>query len=178
MVSPGIEKFALFCGRLLLNYSFKCKVTFISQKQKYFIKLFYIDKYHYICAEISVVITMDNYTQKQTNILATLGENIRLARLRRKLSMRSMAERAGIAISTLENIEKGSPSVSLGHYLQVLSVLRLDDDLLLVAEKDPLGRQIQDAQLTTRKRAPKKKEALSAVEHAIDKGNSEEPEFE
>jgi hypothetical protein len=40
-----------------------------------------------------------------------------------------------------------------------------------------LGRQIQDAQLTTRKRAPKEKKTTSVIEHVIDKGNSEEPEF-
>jgi transcriptional regulator with XRE-family HTH domain len=121
---------------------------------------------------------MGAYTQKQKNILATLGDNIRLARLRRKLSIRSMAERAGIAASTLGNIENGSPSVSLGYYLQVLSVLRLDEDLLLIAEKDPLGRQIQDARLTARKRAPKAKKTTSVIDHAIDKGNAEEPEFD
>jgi len=118
-----------------------------------------------------------NYTQKQKNILATLGENLRLARLRRKLSIRSMAERAGIATSTLGNIEDGSPSVSLGSYLQVLSVLRLDDDLLLIADKDPVGRQIQDAGLIVKKRAPKKKKTVSAIDYVIDKGNSEKPEF-
>jgi len=117
-------------------------------------------------------------TQKQKNILTTLGENIKLARLRRKLSIRSMAERAGIATSTLGNIEVGSPSVSLGSYLQVLSVLRLEEDLLLIADKDPLGRQIQDAGLTVKKRAPKKKNTTTAIEHVIDKGNSEEPEFD
>jgi len=121
---------------------------------------------------------MTHYTQKQKNILSTLAKNIRLARLRRKLSVRSMAERAGIAISTLGNIENGAPSVSLGHYLQVLSVLRLDEDLLCIAEKDPLGRQIQDVRLTVRKRAPKKKDLPSVIEHIIDKGNTEEPEFE
>lgn len=121
---------------------------------------------------------MGAYTQKQKNILSTLGENIRLARLRRKLSIRSIAERAGIAVSTLVNIEKGSPSVSLGHYLQVLSVLRLDDDLLLIVEKDPLGRQIQDTRLITRKRAPKAKKPDRVIEHVIDKGNAEEPDFE
>jgi transcriptional regulator with XRE-family HTH domain len=121
---------------------------------------------------------MTCYTQKQKNILSALGENIRLARLRRKLSVRSMAERAGVAISTLGNIEKGAPSVSLGNYLQVLSILRLDEDLLHIAGKDALGRQIQDAQLTARKRAPKKKEIPSVIEHVIDKGNAEEPEFE
>jgi transcriptional regulator with XRE-family HTH domain len=119
-----------------------------------------------------------SYTQKQKNILTTLGENIKLARLRRKLSIRSMAERAGIATSTLGNIEDGSPSVSLGSYLQVLSVLRLEDDLLLIADKDPIGRQIQDAGLIVKKRAPKKKKTVSAIDHVIDKGNSEKPKFD
>jgi len=119
-----------------------------------------------------------NYTQKQKNILATLGENIKLARLRRKLSIRSMAERAGIATSTLGNIEDGSPSVSLGSYLQVLSVLKLEDDLLLLADNDPAGRQIQDAGLIVKKRAPKKKNSESAIDHVLDKGNSEKPEFD
>jgi transcriptional regulator with XRE-family HTH domain len=119
-----------------------------------------------------------NYTQKQKNVLATLGENIKLSRLRRKLSIRSMAERAGIAASTLGNIEDGSPSVSLGSYLQVLSVLRLEDDLLLIADKDPVGRQIQDSGLIVKKRAPKKKKIISAIGHVVDKGDSEKPEFE
>ncbi|MDO9152377.1 MAG: helix-turn-helix transcriptional regulator [Paludibacter sp.] len=119
-----------------------------------------------------------NFTQKQKNILTTLGENIKLARLRRKLSIRSMAERAGIATSTLGNIENGSPSVSLGSYLQVLSILRLEDDLLLIADKDPVGRQIQDAGLIVKKRAPKKKKTVSAIDHVIDKGNFEKPKFD
>jgi len=119
-----------------------------------------------------------NYTKKQKNVLTTLGENIKLARLRRKLSIRSMAERAGIAASTLGNIEDGSPTVSLGSYFQVLSVLRLEDDLLLIADKDPVGRQIQDAGLIVKKRAPKTKKNVSAIDHVVDKGDSEKPEFE
>ena len=119
-----------------------------------------------------------SYTQKQKTVLTAIGENIKLARLRRKLSIRSMAERAGIATSTLGNIEDGSPSVSLGSYLQVLSVLRLEDDLLLIADKDPVGRQIQDAGLIVKKRAPKKKKTESAIDHVIDKGNSEKPKFD
>ena len=118
-----------------------------------------------------------SYTIKQKNILATLGENIKLARLRRKLSIRSLAERSGIAASTMTNIEAGSPSVSLGNYLQVLSVLRLEEDILSIADKDPIGRQIQDAGLVVKKRAPKKKEVPSIMEHVIDKGISDTPEF-
>ena len=131
----------------------------------------------YFCTEISVVMK-SNYSLKQKNILARLGENIKLARLRRKLSTRSLAERSGIAVSTLVNIEDGSPSVSLGNYLQVLTVLRLEEDLLLIADKDPIGRQIQDSGLVVKKRAPKKKNTPSVIKYVIDKGDLEEPEFD
>lgn len=119
-----------------------------------------------------------NFSIKQKSILSRLGENIKLARLRRKLSTRSLAERSGIAISTLVNIEDGSPSVSLGNYLLVLSVLRLEEDLLLIADKDPIGRQIQDAELVVKKRAPKKKVTPYVINHVVDNGNLEEPQFE
>jgi len=172
--------FYLYNQQLLLIY---CPYENISTLcfQLYFIhNTCHINYYAYICIEISTVMKSKgtNYTQKQKNILATLGENIKLSRLRRKLSIRSMAERAGIATSTLGNIEAGSPSVSLGSYLQVLSVLRLEDDLLLLADKDPIGRQIQDADLIVKKRAPKNKITTSVIEHVIDKGNSEKPNFD
>ena len=92
---------------------------------------------------------------REKGILSALGENIKLARLRRKLSMEQVAERANIGRSTLGNIEKGSPSVSLGKYVQVLSVLGLAKDLLLVAADDELGRKLQDIDLKQRQRAPK-----------------------
>lgn len=117
------------------------------------------------------------YTKKQKNILARLGENIKLARLRRKFSTRSLAERSGIALSTLVNIEGGSPSVSLGNYLRVLTVLGLDEDLMLLADKDPIGRQVQDAGLVVKKRAPKKKEFPSPIEDVIDTGGRIDPKF-
>lgn len=133
-----------------------------------------------ICIVISVVMKSKGafYTQKQKKILSTLGENIKLARLRRRFSIRSMAERAGIAASTLGNIEDGSPSVSLGSYLQVLSILRLEEDLLLIADKDPLGRQLQDAGLIVKKRAPKRKMPVSDLNQILDKGDLGEVEFE
>lgn len=88
--------------------------------------------------------------------LSVLGENIKLARLRRRLSMQQVSERAGISRSTLVKIENGNDGVSIGSYFQVLSVLRLEDDLLLVARDDVMGRKIQDAGLITKKRAPKR----------------------
>jgi transcriptional regulator with XRE-family HTH domain len=89
-------------------------------------------------------------------ILEALGENIRLARLRRKLSTEQVAERANIGRKTLWAIEKGSPGVAIGSYIQVLFVLNLEKDLLKVAGDDVLGRKLQDAGLIVKERAPKK----------------------
>lgn len=94
---------------------------------------------------------------KYKKLLNELGENIKLARLRRKFSTAQVSERANISRPTLLSIEKGSESVSVGLYLQVLVVLGLERDLLLVAQDDELGRKIQDANLSTKERAPKKK---------------------
>jgi transcriptional regulator with XRE-family HTH domain len=94
---------------------------------------------------------------KLQTLLDQLGENIRLARLRRKLSTGQVAERAGITRTTLWQIEKGAPQVTIGSYCQVLFVLGLADDLLKIATDDELGRRLQDAGLIVKKRAPKKK---------------------
>lgn len=95
-------------------------------------------------------------TQK---ILSQMGEQIKLARLRRNLSVELVSERAGISRATLWNVEKGSPSVAIGIYAAVLHALNnMDNDLLLIAKDDELGRKLQDLELTTRKRAPNKKE--------------------
>lgn len=89
-------------------------------------------------------------------ILTEFGENIRLARLRRRLSAAQVAERANISRPTLLSIEKGLPGVAIGSYAQVLFVLNLEKDLLKVAADDTLGRKLQDAALTVKERAPKK----------------------
>ena len=95
-------------------------------------------------------------SNKLNKILRELGENIRLARLRRKLSTEQVAERAGISRPTLYDIERGKPNVGIGNYAQVLSVLGLEGDLLNVAKDDVLGRKLQDAKLVVKERAPKK----------------------
>ncbi|HCY77978.1 MAG TPA: transcriptional regulator [Ignavibacteriales bacterium] len=95
-------------------------------------------------------------TYKIDKILEVLGENIKLARLRRKLSTKQIAERAGIGRTTLYEIERGRPNVSIRNYIQVLAVLGLAEDLLKVAKDDTLGRKLQDAELTAKERAPKR----------------------
>ena len=92
-------------------------------------------------------------------ILKNMGEQIKLARLRRNLSTELTAERAGISRATLWKVEKGDPSVAMGIYAAVLHALNnLDKDLLLVAKDDELGRKLQEQNLITRKRAPRRKD--------------------
>jgi len=93
---------------------------------------------------------------KEKRILETVGGNIKLARLRRKLTTEQVSKRANIGRSTLWHVEKGSEHISIGIILQVLSVLGLAQDLKNIAEDDLLGRKLQDAKLTTKKRGPKK----------------------
>lgn len=96
---------------------------------------------------------------KTAKILEIVGEQIKLARLRRKISGEKVAERAGIGRNTLISIEQGKPSVAIGHYLNVLNVLGLEQDFLLLAKDDVLGRKLQDAGLKTSRIAPKKKKS-------------------
>ena len=88
-------------------------------------------------------------------LLAQTGEHIRLARLRRKLSMARVAERAAISRNTLHAIEQGASTVSMGAYLQVLFVLSLEKTILHLAADDVLERKLQDAGLVVSVRAPK-----------------------
>ncbi len=97
---------------------------------------------------------------KTAAMLKQLGENLRLARLRRRVSARLEAERAGISIATLTKIEQGVSSVSIGSYIQVLVTLNLEQDILKVAADDELGRKLQDLGLPVRARAPKRKKTI------------------
>ena len=81
---------------------------------------------------------------EEQKVLSLLGENIRLAMKRRRLTQTMVAERTGISRPTLRNIERGEPTVSIGHYLRVLAVLGLEGDLGKVAADDELGRKLQD----------------------------------
>jgi transcriptional regulator with XRE-family HTH domain len=90
-------------------------------------------------------------------LLHALGDNLRLARLRRAYSAETVAQRAGITRKTLYRIERGDPAVAFGIYARVLQALGLEADLEKVASDDVLGRKLQDAKLQPRERAPKRK---------------------
>ncbi len=84
---------------------------------------------------------------KYQKIMEQVGENIRLARKRRKLTTIQVAERADINRSTLTQIEKGNPGVSMGAYFNTLRVLGLQDDFIKLAADDEYGRKLQDIAL-------------------------------
>lgn len=91
-------------------------------------------------------------------VLENMGEQIKLARLRRNLSTELLSERAGISRATLWAVEKGSPTVAMGIYAAVLHALGgLDKDLELIAKDDEFGRRLQDMNLMMPKRAKRSK---------------------
>jgi len=92
---------------------------------------------------------------KTKHILETVGYQIKLARLRRKISAQLLADRAGISRATVWQIEKGESSVSVGAYLKCLECLGLAESFLRVAEDDPVGRMYQDAALKSAGKASK-----------------------
>lgn len=87
---------------------------------------------------------------KEQRILARLGENIRLARMRRKISAELLAERANIGRTTLWSLEKGNANVSLTTLIRVLSSLGMAEELGKLAQDDVLGRKLQDIELLKR----------------------------
>ncbi|MFM2584345.1 helix-turn-helix domain-containing protein [Vibrio campbellii] len=70
---------------------------------------------------------------RQQRILEQLGENIELALKRRHISQELLHQRTGISKPTLRRIIRGDSTVSIGHYMIVLSVLGLENDLGMVA---------------------------------------------
>ena len=84
---------------------------------------------------------------QEQRLLTALGERLRLARLRRKLSNAVVSQRAGISRSTLYKVEAGDPGATLGSYVRVLAVLGLEADLETLAADDKVGRKLQDLAL-------------------------------
>jgi transcriptional regulator with XRE-family HTH domain len=100
---------------------------------------------------------------QERRLLAALGERLKLARLRRRLTTTAVAQRAGISRTSLYNVESGDPGATLGTYLRILAVLGLDGDINALAADDKVGRKLQDLELTpARKPRVRKSDSKSA----------------
>lgn len=93
---------------------------------------------------------------KQVRMLQEMGNQIKLARLRRNITSQEMALRTTLGRGTIVKIEAGDETVAMGSYFRVLIALGLDLDILLLAKDDVLGRKLQDAGLITKQRASSK----------------------
>ena len=110
----------------------------------------------------------------QAKQLRELGQRLQEARLRRRFASSLVAKRADISRPTLTKVEQGEPSVTMGSYLRVMSVLGLDKDVGFLAANDPVGRRLQDAQLGTPRRAPKiKRHKTSVSDDPLDNATAE-----
>ena len=119
------------------------------------VKPYFVSLYHkrYIMTKFTKSNWMTRGLQEKLNVV---GEQFRLARLRRNLTMDQVAQRAQCSRLTLSRLEKGSSAVSLGVVVRVLNALQLEDDILKLAQDDILGRMVQDMEIKNKKRASKK----------------------
>jgi transcriptional regulator with XRE-family HTH domain len=101
--------------------------------------------------------------------LQQFGERLRLARLRRKLTALQVAERAGMTVVTLRNLERGNAGVTIGAWLAVMQVLGIDSDFDLLAKEDLLGRGLQDAALLHEAPRLARRQARAGVRKPVDK---------
>lgn len=112
-------------------------------------------------------------------LLTDLGERLKLARLRRRLTAKQVAERAGMSVMTLRSLESGGAGVTMGAYLSVMHVLGLEQDLDKIGAADEMGSHLQDARLTRasspRTKKPRREDSVIATESLIP-NHSQEPQ--
>jgi transcriptional regulator with XRE-family HTH domain len=62
-------------------------------------------------------------------VLQKLGADLAVSRLRRKESLRTWAKRLGVSLSTLQRLEAGDPTVSIGVLASALWLINRDGEL-------------------------------------------------
>lgn len=103
---------------------------------------------------------------QEQKLLSQLGERLRLARMRRKLSNCLVAQRAGISRTSVYKVEAGDPGATLGTYMRVMAVLGLEADVNALAADDKVGRKLQDLALEAPASAPRRRRASAIVAQA------------
>jgi transcriptional regulator with XRE-family HTH domain len=99
----------------------------------------------------------DNHNQSMLPLpvrraIKQLGQNLALARRRRRISTQSMAERLQISTATLRRLERGDPTLAVGTLAKALLVLNALKQFsnLLDTGADELGLQLMDEALPKR----------------------------
>ena len=124
---------------------------------------------HYLPTKITTGPNMTHNSEKHRDlppqiceIIASLGQRIRQARLRRNLTMEEMASRMFITRKTLARLEKGDPGVSMAIFTSALWVLGLENDLADIADpgQDKVGIFHEQKKLPKRARASKQEDDL------------------
>jgi transcriptional regulator with XRE-family HTH domain len=100
---------------------------------------------------------------QEQRLLSRLGERLRLARLRRKLSNAVVAQRAGISRTSLYKVEAGDPGATLGTYIRVMAVLGLEADVDALAADDKVGRKLQDLALEAPASTPRRRRSAEGA---------------
>jgi transcriptional regulator with XRE-family HTH domain len=109
---------------------------------------------------------------QEQRLLSQLGERLKLARMRRKLSNAVVAQRAGISRTSLYKVEAGDPGATMGTYLRVMVALGIEGDVNGLAADDKVGRKLQDLALAApktshrRRPAPSSKPALTGADQS------------
>ena len=103
---------------------------------------------------------------QEQRLLSQLGERLKLARLRRKLSNAVVAQRAGISRTSLYKVEAGDPGATFGTYMRVMAVLGLEADINALAADDKVGRKLQDLALEAPASALRRRRSTATVPQA------------
>ncbi len=96
------------------------------------------------------------------DLLAQLGQGIRIARSRRGIRQEDLAKRASMSRVRLRKLEKGDPSVGLGALVQILETLGLLEQFSHIADPgaDDLGIALEARQRKGRVDRKTRKEDL------------------
>ncbi len=109
-------------------------------------------------SNIRIIMIHKKYSPRVQKTLKTLGQNINIARRRRRESQQQFAERMGISSGTLKRLEKGDPGIGIGHlamaFLALGELHRLDN--ILDCSTDELGLMIDLEALPKRIRTLRK----------------------
>ena len=107
---------------------------------------------------------MKKYSRSINRAIARIGDDVRTARIRRRLSQKDLAMNMGVSIGTVQRIEAGDPGVSLGNIAMAFLVLNCLAKLehMLTPSDDEIGATMDRVNLPKRVRSTYRREEEKA----------------